>query len=101
MSGFFETVFPALGWAVAHFLWQGILIGLVSGGILCLLKRSSAQSRYLTGCLALVACFIAFLVTFQLELHNPGKFEAEPVQISNVPSKELPDRMPEGGTTFK
>ena len=101
MSGFFETVFPALGWAVAHFLWQGILIGLVSGGILCLLKRSSAQSRYLTGCLALVACFIAFLVTFQLELHNPCKFEAETVQISNVPSKELPDRIPEGGTTFK
>jgi beta-lactamase regulating signal transducer with metallopeptidase domain len=49
----------------------------------------------------LVACFIAFLVSFQLELHNPCKFEAETVQISNVPSKELPDRIPEGGTTFK
>ncbi len=36
----------AIAWALIHFLWQGALVGLAAAGVLGLLKRGSAASRY-------------------------------------------------------
>src|SRR4051794_19603254 len=36
----------AIAWALIHYLWQGALVGLAAAGVLGLLKRGSAASRY-------------------------------------------------------
>ena len=42
-----------VGWAVLHSLWQGALIGLAFGLARLVLRRRSANARYLAGCLSL------------------------------------------------
>ena len=52
-----------LGWTIIHFLWQGALIGLVTGLILALVPSRLAGFRYMTACLALGLCVLTFMVT--------------------------------------
>ena len=52
-----------LGWTIIHFLWQGVLIGLVTALILALVPSRLAGFRYMTACLALGVCVLTFMVT--------------------------------------
>ena len=52
-----------LGWTIIHFLWQGVLIGLVTALILALVPSRLAGFRYLTACLALGVCVMTFMIT--------------------------------------
>ena len=57
----FETlaespVTRAVGLALIHFVWQGAAIGLVTAWLVHALRRSSAASRYVVGCVALATC---------------------------------------------
>ena len=54
----------ALGGAVMHFLWQGVLIGLIAAVILHGLRKGSAQARYAVACGALAVCLVVFVATF-------------------------------------
>jgi D-alanyl-D-alanine endopeptidase (penicillin-binding protein 7) len=47
---------PALGWALLHFVWQGLAIGAVAAVALALLRRAEARQRYAVCALALLAC---------------------------------------------
>lgn len=71
MSGFIdmleEAAPRALGWTLAHFIWQGVAIGLLLITLLKYGRIRSAGARYVTGCLALLACIGAAGVTFALE----------------------------------
>ncbi|MCA9312149.1 MAG: M48 family metalloprotease, partial [Phycisphaerales bacterium] len=62
MSG----VAAALGSAVLHFLWQGLLVGGAAGVITRQLQ--SASDRYAVGFGALLVCLLAFVVTFAVRL---------------------------------
>ena len=53
----------ALGWTVAHSLWEGALVALVLATALGVLRTSRA--RYAAGCLAMLALLIGFCLTFQ------------------------------------
>jgi len=53
-----------LGWVLVHFAWEGTLLGLVTWVGLCLLKKTSAQSRYLFLCGAMIACLLLPCVTW-------------------------------------
>ena len=53
----------ALGWTVAHSLWEGALVALVLAAALGVLRTSRA--RYAAGCLAMLALLIGFCLTFQ------------------------------------
>jgi len=44
----------AIGWALLHLLWQGMLVAAILAATLALLSRQSANARYLTSCGALV-----------------------------------------------
>ena len=55
-----------LGWTIIHFLWQGVLIGLVTALILALVPSRQAGFRYMTACLALGVCVMTFMVTMIL-----------------------------------
>jgi len=54
----------ALGGAVMHFLWQGVLIGLIAAVILHGLRKGSAQARYAVAFGALAVCLVVFVATF-------------------------------------
>ena len=53
----------ALGWTLAHSLWEGALVALVLWGALGWLV--SSRARYAVGCLAMLAVLGGFGVTFQ------------------------------------
>jgi len=46
----------AIGWALLHFLWQGLLIGGITALLLHALRRASASSRYALCGAALLLC---------------------------------------------
>lgn len=52
-------IIPAIGWALLHFLWQGLLIGLMAAAVLNLLRNARPQVRYGVALVALIACVIA------------------------------------------
>ncbi len=43
----------AIGWALLHLLWQGVLVAAILAATLALLSRQSANARYLASCGAL------------------------------------------------
>src|SRR5438093_6188327 len=44
----------AIGWALVHLLWQGVLVAAILAATLALLQRQSANARYLASCGALI-----------------------------------------------
>jgi beta-lactamase regulating signal transducer with metallopeptidase domain len=63
-----EPPFQALGWALVHFLWQGVLVALLLGGCKRLLHRSTARVRYAVSCLFLLALLVLPVLTFVLSM---------------------------------
>ncbi len=56
-----------LAWALVHFLWQGVLLGVVAWPVLALLRRRRAEVRYAAACVFLVGCLALPVVTFVLQ----------------------------------
>jgi beta-lactamase regulating signal transducer with metallopeptidase domain len=44
----------AIGWALLHSLWQGVAVALVLAFVLGILRRATAQARYLAACAAML-----------------------------------------------
>lgn len=70
----------AIGWTIAHSIWQILLISIILWGILYLLKNSSANIRYILTSSSFVLIIIAVISTFinrynnfQLELPISGE----------------------------
>lgn len=55
-----------LGWTLVHSLWQGAVVAMMLGVALAVLRRRSAQSRYLASLVALATILAAAGVTFRL-----------------------------------
>ena len=53
-----------LGWALIHFLWQGVAIAIIYVGFDRLLRHLSSHSRYLLGLLSLVTMAACPIATF-------------------------------------
>ena len=58
----------ALGYALAHLVWEGALAALLLLLALQILRQSSARTRYAAACLALFALSWAFAITFWIYL---------------------------------
>ncbi|HEX8605306.1 MAG TPA: M56 family metallopeptidase, partial [Pseudoduganella sp.] len=56
MNTVFDTLVPAMGWSLLHFLWQGLLIGWAAALALHLLRNARPQARYAVACAALLLC---------------------------------------------
>lgn len=50
------SAIPALGWALLHFVWQGLVIGALSAVALALLRAASPRWRYAVCAVALLLC---------------------------------------------
>ncbi len=66
LSIFLPEWMERLGWVLLHFLWQGGLIGILTLLGLGFFKKSSAQSRYLFLCVALLSCLLLPCLTWTL-----------------------------------
>jgi beta-lactamase regulating signal transducer with metallopeptidase domain len=53
----------AIGWALVHLLWQGVLVAAILAASLALLQRRSANARYLASCAALIALLFLGSIT--------------------------------------
>ena len=67
-----------VGWALIHFLWQGTLVALLLGAVRLVTPRRFARTRYVAGCLTLLAMLVAPVVTtVRLAGGLPGAFEEQ------------------------
>ena len=48
----------AIGWALVHLLWQGVLVAAILAASLALMPRQSANARYLASCGALLLLIV-------------------------------------------
>jgi beta-lactamase regulating signal transducer with metallopeptidase domain len=58
MADLLATLIPVLGRALLHFMWQGVVIGLVAALALLLLRNARPQARYAVACIAMLACVV-------------------------------------------
>ncbi|MFY2763182.1 M56 family metallopeptidase [Arenimonas sp. MALMAid1274] len=58
-----SALVSALGWALLHFLWQGLLVGALAALALMLLRNAAPQLRYAIACTALGLCLVLPVAT--------------------------------------
>jgi beta-lactamase regulating signal transducer with metallopeptidase domain len=63
MADVLASLVPLLGLVLLHFLWQGVVIGLLAALALNVLRNARPQARYAVACLALLACVLAPVAT--------------------------------------
>src|SRR5580700_6632660 len=76
-----------LGLTLLHFLWQGLIIAALLAIALRFLRRSSANARYLTGCLAVLLMALAPIATFS-SLATPNKAHALKFTVEELPATD-------------
>lgn len=84
MADLLDTIVPALGWALVHFLWQGALIGALAAMALHTLRGARPQTRYAVSCTALLACVIAPALTVALRLLAAEPVAAMPTALADT-----------------
>ncbi|HVR37932.1 MAG TPA: M56 family metallopeptidase [Thermoanaerobaculia bacterium] len=60
---FSGPVAEAVGWALLHLVWQGVLVAAILAAALALLSRRSANARYLASCIALASLLVLGIAT--------------------------------------
>ncbi len=74
----------ALGWTLVHFLWQGTLIAALYALSQAILRRSSANLRYLAGCAAMLGMLAAPLLTLAvMAKRSAGPLSQVPAVIAH------------------
>lgn len=66
------ALMSALGWAVAHFVWQGALVGVLAWVAMRCVRPEAASARYAVSCGALALCLVAFVLTVVFSLGSTG-----------------------------
>ena len=79
---FFSQEFQyAIGWTVIHSLWQATAIALLSGVVMIVLRKKTAQTRYIVHNVALFSVLVVAAVTFSLYFQ---KAKIHTVNATNV-----------------
>jgi beta-lactamase regulating signal transducer with metallopeptidase domain len=71
----------AIGWALVHLLWQGVLVAAILAAALALMHRRSANARYLAACGALVL-LVAFGAATAYKVYEPEAPLSDSVRFS-------------------
>ncbi len=77
-----RMILTALGSAVIHSIWQGILIGVVAWVALRLMRSRSPQARYVVSCVSMGVFFMCFVAAFTVSIVNQST-DAGAVVIAN------------------
>jgi len=84
----------AIGWALLHLLWQGVLVAAILAATLALLARQSASARYLASCGALALLVVLGAATAyrfydgDRESGVGGRSDASNVALSASPTQD-------------
>jgi beta-lactamase regulating signal transducer with metallopeptidase domain len=62
------TLVSATGWALLHFVWQGLLIGWAVTLAMYLLRKARPQTRYAVACGAMLLCAVLPLSSILMQL---------------------------------
>lgn len=85
-----HTAIHTFGWTLLHLLWQGIIIALLLHCALSLMRKRSANTRYLAACVALLLMSLCPVITFFIL--NPALPAAMPIpSLSSVPVAAMPE----------
>ena len=85
-----STIAQAIGWALLHLLWQGVLVAAILAATLALLSKQSANARYLASCGALALLVVLGAATAYRAYDGSQEIAAArdvvfaPVQTANV-----------------
>ena len=71
MSGSTSILTP-IGWALLHFVWQGVLVALALAAVLWLVPLRAARIRYALACLALGVMAMMPIVTMTWLTADPS-----------------------------
>jgi beta-lactamase regulating signal transducer with metallopeptidase domain len=71
----------AIGWALVHLLWQGVLVAAILAATLALLQRQTANARYLASCGALIL-LIALGIATGYRAYDPGAAPVMPAAVA-------------------
>src|SRR4051812_40585485 len=63
----------AIGWALLHLLWQGVLVAAILAATLALLSKQSANARYLASCGALALLVVLGAATAYRSYEGNGE----------------------------
>jgi beta-lactamase regulating signal transducer with metallopeptidase domain len=99
---FEHPVVESLGWALLHFVWQGLAIALILALMMWGMRRASAQSRYVVLCCGLVAASLSLAGTFGWlisQLPAPSDARPESIALDETPQPlPAPEQPPERGS---
>ena len=87
-----------LGWALLHFVWQGALLASLTAVGMFVLRKKSAQSRYLLACIALVFCAVLPVTYVIQHAANTDGYEAHTKALTMPLTAELSGEMITAGT---
>ncbi len=93
-SSILPALVNAIGWALVHFLWQGVLIGCGLAFLLTFMRNARPQARYALACAALLLCVITPLIEVFARLKNTNLSTqvfnaANKAMASSIQSSEL------------
>ena len=61
-----QEIVQRLGWTLLHFVWQAAAVALLLAILLRVLRKTSANLRYIIACLALALVVLLPVITIQL-----------------------------------
>jgi len=103
-----QQIIQQIGWMLVHFIWQAAAVAAFLAMLLWMLRKSTANLRYVFACLALGLMVVLPVVTFNMisvlpdypttdiapvrgELVlNPEPVEEQPTAVKNVSSEVVP-----------
>ncbi|PXX47187.1 M56 family metallopeptidase [Undibacterium pigrum] len=81
MSQFFQHAANALGWALLHFVWQGLLIAFLLAVLLSFVASAHARTRYAAAYIALLTCISLPAKEFFLRMSE--KYTGKEISVLN------------------
>ncbi len=89
-----EPMIERLGWTLVHFLWEGAVVAALFALTLLIMRKRSANARYVAGCMALLLLAAVPVATF---IALPR--ESVVVSVSDTPTASPPPRFPTSPAT--
>ncbi len=86
-----SAVVQRLGWTLLHSVWQFTLVAILLSALLVALRRSSANTRYLTACIGLVAMLTTSMATYWWLVACPATDLAVTTATDGAPPAERVD----------
>jgi len=76
-----EQTIQRIGWVLIHFLWQGVAVAALMWCAMKMLRKASANLRYIAACAGLVLMVLASVVTFMMQDGNTAATVPESIAI--------------------